>query len=86
MRDTKRMRKGMARVVAAVLLGFSAPLLAAEPPKGLDPEAVAILKKATSYLSGLKTLSVKGHGTLEVVLTTGPDMVANPQYILVLSG
>jgi len=42
MRETKRMRKGMARVVAAVLLGFSVPLLAAEPPKGLDPEAVAI--------------------------------------------
>ena len=42
MRETKRVRKGMARVVAAALLGCSAHLLAAEPPKGLDPEAVAI--------------------------------------------
>ena len=74
MRETKRMWKGMAGVMAAVLLGFSVPLLAAEPPKGLDPEAVAILKKATTYLSGLKTLSVKGHGTLEVVLTTGQKL------------
>lgn len=74
MRETTRMKKGTARIVAAVLLGFSAPLLAAEPPKGIDPEAVAVLKKATSYLSGLKTLSVKGHGTLEVVLTTGQKL------------
>jgi hypothetical protein len=74
MRETKRMRKEIAGVVAAVLLGFSAPLVAAEPPKGLDPEAVAVLKKATTYLAGLKTLNVKGHGTLEVVLTSGQKL------------
>jgi len=84
MRMTKRMRKGMARALAAVLVGVSAPLLAAEPPKGLDPEAVAVLKKATTYLSGLKTLSVKGRGTLEVVLTTGQKLQFDHDVTLAL--
>ena len=74
MRETKRMRREIAGAVAAVLLGLTAPLAAAEPSKGLDPEAVAVLKKATTYLAGLQTLSVKGHGMLEVVLTTGQKL------------
>jgi len=41
MREMKRMRREIAGAAAAVLLGLSAPLGAAEPPKGLDPEAVA---------------------------------------------
>jgi hypothetical protein len=84
MRETKRTEKGTVLVLAAVLLGLTAPLAAAEPPKGLDPEAVAVLKKATTYLSGLKTLSVKGHGTLEVVLTTGQKLQFDHDLTLAL--
>lgn len=60
--------------LSLALLALSAPVLGAEPSPGLDPDALAVLRKATTYVAGLKSLSVKGHGTLEVVLKTGQKL------------
>ena len=72
--NSRPMRNGLARSLVIALVGLSGPVMAAEAPAGPAPDAVAVLKKATAYLGGLKTLNVKGHGTLEVVMTTGQKL------------
>lgn len=74
MPEANRMRTSLAVALAAALLGQAAPARGAEPSTALDPEAVAVLKKATTYLAGLNALSLKGHGSLEVVLVTGQKL------------
>jgi hypothetical protein len=66
--------RSLAATLVAALLGLAAPARGAEPSTTLDPEAVAVLKKATTYLAGLNALSLKGHGSLEVVLVTGQKL------------
>ncbi len=74
MREAKRMRWSVTATLAASLLALAVPARGAEPSTAFDPEAVAVLKKATTYLAGLNTLSLKGHGSLEVVLVTGQKL------------
>jgi hypothetical protein len=72
--DTRAVKRRLACAAAAVLLGCSAPLLAAGPPSGPDAESLATLRKATDYMAGLQRFSVQGHSTLEVVLTSGQKL------------
>jgi hypothetical protein len=41
---------------------------------GVDPKAVAILKRSTDYLAGLKQFSVDTQSTIEAVLTSGQKL------------
>jgi len=84
MREANRMRRSLAAALTAALLGLAVPARGAEPATTLDPEAVAVLKKATTYLAGLNALSLKGHGSLEIVLVTGQKIQFDSDMTLAL--
>lgn len=43
-------------------------------PAGIDPQAVAILKKSMDYLAGLKAFSLDAQNTIEATLTSGQKL------------
>ncbi|HLB13615.1 MAG TPA: DUF2092 domain-containing protein [Burkholderiales bacterium] len=59
-------------LVAVGLAGL--PVVAPAQAPGIDPQAQAILKKATDYLAGLKQFSVDTRSTIEVVLESGQKL------------
>ncbi|MCC6609072.1 MAG: DUF2092 domain-containing protein [Burkholderiales bacterium] len=60
-----------ARLVVALLAFGGLPAGALAQPAGIDPQALAILKKSTDYVAGLEAFSVDTTSTIEVVLTSG---------------
>jgi hypothetical protein len=61
-----RLGAALALISAAALPG-----IASAQPAGIDPQATALLKRSTDYLSGLKAFSVDTTSTIEMVLTSG---------------
>jgi hypothetical protein len=84
MREPHGVKGGLGWAVATVLLGLSAPLPGAEPPPVPDPEAIATLRRATDHLGGLSRFSLRGHATLEVVLTSGQKIQFDNDLSMVL--
>lgn len=73
-----------ASAALAALIGLPALAPGAEPAAGPDPEATAILRSMTDYLSALPRFSVNGHGVLEVVLTSGQKLQFDNDVTLVV--
>jgi hypothetical protein len=61
----------MAAGFAELLLGLATALAAAEAPAGVDPEALAILRRATDAVGSLERFSLRAESTLEAVLVSG---------------
>jgi len=58
----------------ALLPAGALPVVAVAQPTGIDPQATALLKKATDYLAGLKAFTVDTTSTIEVVLQSGQKL------------
>lgn len=63
-------RCARASAAAALAAAILAPAASAQPA-GIDPQAMAILKRSLDYVAGLKAFSVDTTSTIEVVLTSG---------------
>jgi hypothetical protein len=75
------MPTGIRRSIYAVLVVLAAPALAQSPSTSppaaaaqapaIDPQALALFKRSTDYLAGLKAFTVDAASSLEVVLQSG---------------
>lgn len=77
-------RKGLAAGLAALLIGLAIPAVAAESPAGVDPEALATLRRMTDYLAGLQRFALRAHSSLEVVLVSGQKLEYDSDVALTL--
>jgi hypothetical protein len=64
----------LATVAVAPKLVTGRAALAAQPKKGVDPEADRMLRRMTDYLAALKTFKVHSAATDEVVLKSGQKL------------
>jgi len=78
-------RSTMACALAATLICVAGPSLLAQPAPSTEQEAKSLLKKTTDYVAGLKSFSVKGQATLEVVLTSGQKLQFDNDVDLVVA-
>jgi hypothetical protein len=68
------LRRFIVRAAGVIVIGLPALLQGAEPPVGVDPAATAILRAMTDHVARLQRFSLQGHGSLEVVLTSGQKL------------
>ena len=57
-----------------LLLAVAAPLTGRAQPSELDPDAIALLRRSTDYVAGLKQFRMEMDTTIEIVLATGQKL------------
>jgi hypothetical protein len=71
-----RISSRLLALTVPILLGVAGwPVQAHAQVAGVDPKALAMLKRSTDYLAGLKQFSVDTHATIEAVLDSGQKLM-----------
>jgi len=84
MQNRQRSKRWLGLGLAALVIGGSmtAPVRAQTPTAAIDPEAMAILKRATDFISGLQSFSFSALTTIEMVTDDGQKLQIDHDFVV----